>query len=158
MEGDNIFFKNYCSVKSYWLSGIITKRIGRMTYTIKNRFEYKRHVYQIWPRYIETIERNDEEILWGQAEVKSKLCYRFLSESILRLFYLYPTLSCWCILLEQVDPKRIIQCTSNRDIDSNGDVFFPLFSGFNNHSMGEGIFPEYNWNGWIPKSRWLKIR
>ena len=36
--------------------------------------------------------------------------------------------------------------------------FFLLFPGFNNHSMGEGIFLEYNWNGWIPQSRCLKIR
>ena len=36
--------------------------------------------------------------------------------------------------------------------------YFPLFPGFNNHSMSEGISPEYNWNGWIPQSRCLKTR
>ena len=35
------------------------------------------------------------------------------------------------------------------------DIFYilPFISGFNNHSVGEEILPEYKWNGWISQLR-----
>ena len=36
-------------------------------------------------------------------------------------------------------------------------IYIYIYIYIYNHSMGEGIFPEYNWNGWIPESRCLKI-
>ena len=90
--------------------------------------------------------------LWGQAVVKGKLCYRFFiwlhSEGIL----FYPTLSSGCNSLNKKAPKELYERRQQRFF-----YIFPLFPGFNNHSMDEGIFPEYNWNGWISQSRCLKI-
>ena len=32
---------------------------------------------------------------------------------------------------------------SNRQETKTLPLYFPLFTGFNNHSMDEGVFPEY---------------
>ena len=93
------------------------------------------------------------------AFVRENCVTDFFSDFILRLFYFYPTLSCWCNSLNKKAPKKLYERTQQQIWDE--DVFcffFPLFPGFNNHSMGEGIFTEYNWNGWIPQSSCLKIR
>ena len=74
-------------------------------------------------------------------------------------YFILPHVGCRCNSLNKKGPKRIIQkkTTTNR---RRRRLFyiFPLFPGFNNHSMGEGTFPEYNWNSWIPQLRCLKIR
>ena len=95
--------------------------------------------------------------LVGSGRGQGELCCRLISDSILRLFYFTPR----CL----VDvtpwtrrPKKIIRKKTATDRRRRYFFIFPLFPGFNNHSMGEGIFPEYNWNDWIPQSRCLKIR
>ena len=48
---------------NYWEDGIVTKRIGTVIYIIKGKqFDHKRHVNQIRPQYIESIEQNDVEL------------------------------------------------------------------------------------------------
>lgn len=62
-SGDKVFFKNFQSGKSYWMDGIIQKRIGKVIYTIKSKkFTCKRHINQIRPRYGEESEKSEEEI------------------------------------------------------------------------------------------------
>ena len=45
---------------------------------------------------------------------EGKLCRRLLSDSILRLFYFYPTLSCWCNFLDKKAAKELYEKNSNR--------------------------------------------
>ena len=85
-----------------------------------------------------------------QRSGQAVLPFFFLSDSILRLFYFYPTLPCWSNFLNKKAQKELYERRQQQI--GNEDVFFkffPLFPGFNNHSMGEGIFPEYNRNSWI---------
>ena len=92
----------------------------------------------------------------GSGRGQGKLCYRFLSDSILRLYYFYPTSACWCNSLNKKAPKELYERRQRQIGDEDVIFIFPLFPGFNNHSMGEGIFPEYNWNGWMLQSRCLE--
>ena len=78
--------------------------------------------------------------------LRTKLCCRLISDSIMRLFYFTPR---WLV---GVTPrtKRPKKNYSTEDInreETKTFLYFSFIPGFNNHSMGEGIFPEYNWNG-----------
>ena len=60
--GDRVFFRNYRGGKSFWEDKIITKRLGRVIYTLKGRkFECKRHLNQLRPRYIKDVMQKDRE-------------------------------------------------------------------------------------------------
>ena len=53
-------------------------------------------------------------------------------------------------------PKELYERRQLQIEDEAVLFYFPLFPGFNNHSMGEGFFPEYNWNSWLPTQGVLK--
>ena len=88
-------------------------------------------------------------ILWGIGAEghgqRARLCCRLISNSIFWLFCFTPTLASRCNALPKKVPKRIIQKKRQQQIRDGGRFFytFPLFTGFNNHSMVEGVFPEY---------------
>ena len=64
-----------------------------------------------------------------------------------------------CNSLSKKGQNIMIQKKTATDRRRKRSIYiFPLFPGFNNHSMSEGVFPEYSWNGWIPQLRCLKIR
>ena len=63
---------------------------------------------------------------------RARLCCRLISDSIFWLFYFTP----------MKVPKRIIQKKRQQQIRAFL-LYFPLFTGFNNHFMDEGVFPEY---------------
>ena len=71
--------------------------------------------------------------------------------SCIAVYYLTPfwVILSWShicfVVLTSLDKKAVKELYERRIGDE--DVYFyifPLFPGFNNHSMGEGIFPEYN--------------
>ena len=62
--GDRVFFRNFRGGKNFWEDGIITKRLGRGIYMLKRRrFECKRRLNQLRPRYIKDVTKNDREEL-----------------------------------------------------------------------------------------------
>ena len=65
--------------------------------------------------------------LWGQAEVKASCAAVFLSDSILRLSYFYPTLSCWCNSLNKKAQKELYERRQQQIGDE--DFFFLYFLG-----------------------------
>ena len=68
----------------------------------------------------------------------------------------YPTLSSWCNSLNKKAQKELYDRRQQQIGDE--DVSFIFFLYFLGSTMDEGIFHEYNWNGWIPQSSCLKIR
>ena len=64
----------------------------------------------------------------GSGRGQGKLCYRFLSDSILRLFYSYPTLSCWCNSLKKKAPKEFYERRQQQIRDEDLKNFFPFIS------------------------------
>ena len=92
----------------------------------------------------------------GGGQGKAVLLFDIWLHSEVILFY--PTLSSWCNSLNKKAQKELYERWQKQIGDEAVLFYFPLFPGFNNHSMGKPIFPEYNWNGWIPQSRCLKIR
>ena len=75
---------------------------------------------------------------------RARLCCRLISDSIFWLFYFTPTLVSRCNTLPKKVPKRIIQKKRQQQMrDETFLLYFPLFTGFNNHSADEGVFPEY---------------
>ena len=63
---DKVFPRNYRTGKSYWEDGSVIMRIGIAIYIIKRkRFDHKRPVKQLEPRYIESIEQNNVELPMG---------------------------------------------------------------------------------------------
>ena len=99
-------------------------------------------------------------ILWGfDWRSRAKLCCRLISDSVIRLFYFTPRWLVGVTLCPRKSKKRNIQKKTVTDRRRRRFFYtFPLFPGFNNHFMSERVFPQYNWNGWIPQLRCLKIR
>ena len=104
-------------------------------------------------------------ILWGspfmgfRLKVKGKAVLSFDIWLHHEVISFYPTLASRCNSLNKKGPKRIIRKKTATDRRRRRFFYiFPLFPGFNNHSLGEGVFPEFNWNGWIFQLRCLKIR
>ena len=101
-----------------------------------------------------------QERLWDQVEVRASGVTVFF----LTPFWGYSIFTPRCLVDVTPGTRRPKKELYERRQQQIGDkeiflkIFFPLFPGLNNHSMGEGIFPEYNWNSWIPLSRCLKIR
>ena len=97
-------------------------------------------------------------VVWSvRGQGQAVLPFFIWLHSVVILFY--PTLSYWCNSLNKKVQKELYERRQQQIGDE--DVFlkiFTLFAGFNNHSMGEGIFSKYNWSGWINQSRSLKIR
>ena len=64
---------------------------------------------------------------------------------ILVILYFTPTLVSRCNALPKKVPKTIIQKEKTGQIKDEdvSYIYFPLFTGFNNHSVDEGVFPEY---------------
>ena len=92
---------------------------------------------------------------WMKAKGKAVLTFDIWLHYEVILFY--PTLASRCNSLNKKGPKKILQKKTVTDRRRSCFFYiFPLFTGFNNHSTGEGVFPEYNWNGWIPQLRCLK--
>ena len=73
-EGDKVFFRNYWAGKCFWEDGIVTRRIGRIIYIIQgSEFVCKRHINQLRPQYIETVQNNEEipmEVLYDSFQIK----------------------------------------------------------------------------------------
>ena len=73
-EGDKVFFRKYQTGKCFWEDGIVTRRIGRVIYIIQgSKFVCKRHINQLRPRYIETVQNNEEipmEVLFDSFQIK----------------------------------------------------------------------------------------
>ena len=73
-EGDKILFRNYRAGKYFWEDGIVIRRIGRVIYIIQgSKFVCKRHINQLRPRYIETVQNNEEipmEVLYDSFQIK----------------------------------------------------------------------------------------
>ena len=53
-------------------------------------------------------------------------------------------------------PKELYTRRQLQIGDEGVSFILSFINGFNNYFMGEGIFPEYNWNGWIPQLRCQK--
>ena len=73
-EGNKVFFRNYRAGKCFWEDGIVTRRIGRVIYINQgSKFVCKRHINQLRPRYIETVQNNEEipmEVLYDSFQIK----------------------------------------------------------------------------------------
>ena len=73
-EGDKVFFRNYRAGKCFWEDGIVTRTSGRVIYLSHgSKFFCKRHINQLRPRYIETIQNNEEipmEVLYDSFQIK----------------------------------------------------------------------------------------
>ena len=80
----------------------------------------------------------------GFQRSRGKLCRRLICDSILRLFHFTPR----CLVDVTPRTRKAQKELYERRQQQIGDeailFYFPLFPGFNSHSMGEGIFPEYN--------------
>ena len=61
----------------------------------------------------------------GSGRGQGKLCCRLISDSILRLYYFYPTLSCWCNSLNKKAQKELYERRQQQIGDE--DVFFFKF-------------------------------
>ena len=72
-EGDKVF-RNYRAGKCFWEDGIVTRRTGRVSYIIQgSKFVCKRHINPLKPRYIETVQNNQEilmEVLYDSFLIK----------------------------------------------------------------------------------------
>ena len=72
-ERDKVF-RNYRTGKCLWEDGIVTRRIGRVIYIIQgSKTVCKRHINQLRPRYIETVQNNEEipmEVLYDSFQIK----------------------------------------------------------------------------------------
>ena len=71
-EGDKVF-RNSRSGKCFWEDGIVTRRIGRVICIIQGaKFVCKRHVNQLRPRYIETVQDEEipMEVLYDSFQIK----------------------------------------------------------------------------------------
>ena len=84
-EGDKVFFRNYRAEKCFWEDGSVTKRIGRVIYIIQGaKFVCKRHINQLRPRYIETVQ-NDAgipmEVLYDPFQIKPPMNIEMLIEA-----------------------------------------------------------------------------
>ena len=62
--------------------------------------------------------------LRGQAKVRGRLCCCLISDSILRFFYFYPTLTCWCNSLNKKAQKELYE---RRQQIGDEDFFFLYF-------------------------------
>ena len=78
--------------------------------------------------YLVKFKKKLEGLVWSKAKVRGKLCYRFLSDSILRLFYFYP------ICLVDVTPrtrkakKELYERRQQQIGDENVLFYFPFIS------------------------------
>ena len=72
-------------------------------------------------------------------EFQGDLCFCLVSDSILGYSILIPILSC---LFNFLDMKAV-KNTGREDRRPRYLFYFAFISGFNNHSVGEEILPEY---------------
>ena len=83
---------------------------------------------------------------WGRMKVKGN------GQSCIAVWYL--TLLLGYFILPPHWLVSVMPCPRKSQKETKMFLlYFPLFTGFNNHSMDEVVFPEYNWNGWIPQLR-----
>ena len=70
-RGEKVFFLVYRGGKEFWEDGVIEKRIGNVLYMVKcKKWEHKRHVNQIRPRYTEEVtEEVPMEVLYDMFDV-----------------------------------------------------------------------------------------
>ena len=84
-EGDKVFFRNYQAGKCFWEDGIVTRRIGWAIYIIQGaKFVCKRHINQLRPWYIETVQNNEEipmEVLYDSFQIKPPMNIGMLIEA-----------------------------------------------------------------------------
>ena len=73
-SGEKVLFWNYRAGKCFWEDGIVTRRIRRVIYIIQgSKFVCKRHINQLRPQYIETVQNNEEipmEVLYDSFQIK----------------------------------------------------------------------------------------
>ena len=81
-EGDKVFLRNYWAGKCFWEGdGIVTRRIGRVIYIIQGS---KFVCNQLRPRYIETVQNNEEipmEVLHDSFQIKPPMNVVMLIEA-----------------------------------------------------------------------------
>ena len=84
----------------------------------------------------------------GRAEVRGQLCCRLISDSILRLFYFYPTWSRWCNSLNKKTQKELYERRQQQIGDEDVSLIFFLYFLGSTTTNGWGNFP------WI-QLKWL---
>ena len=86
-------------------------------------------------------------------EFQGNLCSCLVSDDILGYSILTPCylagLTSWIWKLQGIIWKK----TGREDMRPIYLLYFAFISGFNNHSVGVEILPEYKWNGCISQSR-----
>ena len=81
--------------------------------------------------------------LEGQGQW-ARLCRRKISDSIFWLFYFTPRWLVGVMPCPRKSQKELYERKDrNRKETKTFLLYFPLFTGFNNLSMDEGVFPEY---------------
>ena len=92
-------------------------------------------------RLMNTIEHVLCGVLTESQGQWAKLCCLLISDSIIRLFYFTPR---WLVGVTPCPRKSQKELYKRRQQQiGDEDVSF-IFPGFNNHSMGGRVFPEYN--------------
>ena len=115
-EGDKVFSRNYRAGKCFWEDGIVIRRIGRVIYIIQgSKFVCKRHINQLRPRYIETVQNNEEipmVVLYDSFQIKPPMNVGMLIEATTKQ---KTTDSSKC---ESIRTERIISCRKGRGLNT----------------------------------------
>ena len=105
-----VFFWNYGSRKSFWEDGIITKRLSRVIHMLKGRrFECKRHLNQLRPRYIKDIQKDREELPMEIIYDAFKIPVPISPSELMKVSFTSPVLKIPAprkLLIPQITPEK----------------------------------------------------